>query len=306
MDPYTHRYKEGPFTYTWQRNGELIQEPGHATDLITNEAIQWISKQTQPWFCYLPYTAVHTPIRAPEEWIDRYWGNRYDPDPVRDRSFKTYAAYTSHMDYNIGRLIETLKCLDLLDNTIIVFASDNGAVTYNPREDTAQYPGRHEDMPRTGSNYPLRGHKGQLYDGGIRTPAIISWPAKLRPRKFDQPIHIADWMPTFAALLGFTPSFDPQWDGVNILPVLLEQEEQVPERIFYWNLLHQNFAVRCGDWKLIFNSSNPLSSELFNMKEDPLEERNRAARHPDIVSRLTEVIENQHKMDNVAVRKDVK
>ena len=303
IDPYTHRYKEGPYTYTWHRNGELVEEQGHATDLITQEAINWITSQKNPWFCYVPYTAVHVPIQAPEEWIDRYWGNRYDVDPARDRSFKIYAAYTSHMDYCIGKLIETLKCIDQLDNTIIVFASDNGAVITNPKDDVAKYPGRHEDTPRLGSNYPLRGGKAQLYEGGIRTPAILSWRGKVKPFKLEHPISIVDWMPTFAALLECMPPKDPKWDGINILPLLFEGNKQdisvQSERLFYWNLTYDRFAVRYGDWKLIVDKREGHEmKELFNLKEDPYEQRNQASRYPEIVSHLEKIIEEQHRLDD--------
>lgn len=153
VDPYTHLYKRGPYSKTWHRNGELISQEGHATDLITNEAINWIKGKEEPWFCYVPFTAVHLPIRAPEKWIDKYSDKKYDSDHERDRSFKVYAAYTSHMDYCVGKFIETLKLMDSLDETIVIFASDNGATTKNADIDTAKYPGRYDDMPRTGSNY---------------------------------------------------------------------------------------------------------------------------------------------------------
>jgi len=185
VDPYTHRYKSGPFSHTWHRNGELIKEEGHATDLITAEVISWLKSrdQGQPWFCYLPYTAVHTPIQAPEKWQNKYWLKNYDIDSARDSSFKSYAAYVSHLDSAVGEIVESLKCLSQLENTIIVFTSDNGAVTYNPSRDTIKYPGKYYDTPRLGSNYPLRGHKAQLYEGGIRTPAAVFWQHQLQPTK---------------------------------------------------------------------------------------------------------------------------
>ncbi|MCD6334089.1 MAG: sulfatase-like hydrolase/transferase [Candidatus Latescibacteria bacterium] len=306
VDPYTHRYKRGPYSHTWHRNGELISERGHATDLITDEAIGWIEERQKPWFCYVPFTAVHTPIRAPEAWIDRYSDRTYDVDPVRNKSFKVYAAYASHMDYCVGRLIETLKCLDQSENTIVIFTSDNGAVTTNPSHDTALYPGRHDDMPRTGSNYPLRGHKAQLYEGGIRTPAAISWLGRLQPSKLQQPVHIVDWMPTFAALLNCRPAVDPQWDGMNILPLISGEAQQPPERVLYWNLTHNRFALRHGKWKLICRERDEnKETELFNIGADPLEERNVAARYPDVVERLLELICEQRKLDDTSKREDV-
>ena len=306
IDPYTHRYKRGPYTFTWHRNGTLIEERGHATDLITREALDWLQEQENPWFCYIPYTAVHIPVRAPEEWVDHYSTAQYDADSDRDRSFKTYAAYTSHMDYCIGKLMEFLKCSDQTDNTIVVFASDNGAVTINPKQDIAKYPGRHDDTPRLGSNYPLRGHKAQLYEGGIRTPGIVSWPGRLKPFKLEEPINIVDWMPTFAALLDCPVPEDPKWDGVNILPLLLKDKEkgneEYPQRLFYWDLTHDRFALRQGDWKLIVHREG---QELFNLREDPLEEHNQVSNFPKIAEQLMAKIKEQHSLDDMAERSDI-
>lgn len=306
IDSYTHRYKRGSYSRTWHRNNKLIEEKGHATDLITNEAVRWIEERREPWFCYVPFTAVHTPIRAPEEWIDRYSGKKYDEDPARDRSFKVYAAYASQMDYCVGQLIETLKRLDQIENTIVIFASDNGAVTIYPSSDVALYPGRHEDMPRTGSNYPLKGHKAQLYEGGIRTPAAISWPAGLKRLKLKQPIQIVDWMPTFAAILDCKPEADPQWDGINILPLISGEKDKSEKRIFYWNLTHDRFALRKEGWKLIFREREEEPKiELYNIDKDPLEKNNLASKHPEIVKELREEIEKQRKFDDISKRSDV-
>jgi arylsulfatase A-like enzyme len=304
VDPYTHRYKRGPYTHTWHRNKELITEYGHATDLITNEAIDWIRDQSGSWFCYVPYTAVHTPIKAPEQWVNRYWDQTYDEDPARDCSFKMYAAYASHMDDAIGRLIETLKCIDQLDNTIVVIASDNGAQSTNPSQDTAQYPGRHEDMPRLGSNSPLRGNKAQMYEGGIRTPAVISWPGRLKPNKLEWPIHIADWMPTFAFILESNPDIDPKWDGRNIMPLITGESQTAPARKLYWNLRNDWFAIRSGDWKLsLYKSKQEV--ELFNIKDDPLEQRDVVTDYPEIAEQLARIIDEEHKSDDDSKRNDV-
>jgi len=307
VDPYNHHYKRGVHSSTWHRDGQVYDrlERGHVTDLLTDEAIRWLNAQEGPWFCYMPYTAVHTPIRAPESWIDRYWFEGMDPDPHRDRSLKEYAAYTAHLDHAIGRLIETLKCMDQIHNTIVVFVSDNGASTASVAEDTNLYPGWHEDMPRRGSNYPLRGTKATVYEGGIRTPAAVMWQSRWAPRRLAEPLHIVDWMPTFAALLGIAPRTDPRWDGANILPLLEGQVGALPERPLYWNLTHSRFAVRQGGWKLIRNQRDwGVETELIQIAEDPLEERNVAAQHPEIVARLEQVLAEQHALDDTARRPD--
>lgn len=306
VDPYRHNYKRGPYSNTWHRNGQLEPVRGHATDLITDEAIRWLEAQKGPWFCYVPYTAVHTPIRAPESWIDHYWYGHFDYDKERDRSFKEYAAYTSHLDHAIGRLVETLKCLDQIDNTIVVFVSDNGASTKSVSADTNLYPGWHEDMPRRGSNEPLRGTKAQVYEGGIRTPAAVMWQSVWSPRKLTAPMHIVDWMPTLAAALGCEMPMDPMWDGVNVWPLLTSESSVALDRVLYWNLVHQRFAVRVGDWKLIRGQREGLAEpELYNIAADPLEEKDVAARNPEIVERLLAVMEEQHRLDDRSRRADV-
>ncbi|TDO95154.1 arylsulfatase A-like enzyme [Halanaerobium saccharolyticum] len=305
VDPYTHRYKSGPYSHTWHRNGELIEEKGHATDLITAEVISWIKSrdEDQPWFCYLPYTAVHTPIRAPEKWQNKYWLRNYDIDPARDSSFKSYAAYVSHLDSAVGKIVESLKHLSLLENTIIVFTSDNGAVTYNPSQDTIKYPGKYYDTPRLGSNYPLRGHKAQLYEGGIRTPAAIFWQHQLQPTKIETPLYIADWLPTFVSLLDLDYNEEEKWDGIDISSLLFASQMKLEERSIYWNLKEEEYAYRQGKWKLILDQNK--NRELYNLDADPEEEQNLASNHPEIVDNLFQKILSEQKQDNRSVRSDI-
>lgn len=302
VDPYTHLYKEGQYSKTWHRNGEFIDEYGHVSDLIINEAQDWISNQSTPWFCYVPFTAVHTPINAPENWISKYWLEKFDADADRDRSYKIYAAYTSHMDHCVGQLVEKLKILNQLDNTIIIFASDNGASTKNGFQDTALYPGRHDDMPRTGSNYPLHGNKAQVFEGGIRTPACISWAGKLKPRKHNLPIHIADWLPTFASILDHDLGNEISLDGQDISSIIFDDVDTDYQRTLYWNLNHSRFAVRKGDWKLIVREDETY---LFDIKNDPLEERNQVINHPEIVESLKTTLAQLHQNDDCYKRSDV-
>ena len=303
VDPYNHRYKSGPYSVTWHRNGELVEERGHVTDLIAREAIQWIEAQTGPWFCYVPFTAVHTPIKAPQHWIDRYSDRRYDSDDDRDRSFKTYAAYASQMDHAIGQLVETLARTCQRENTIIIFSSDNGAIPSNPIHDTDKYPGRHEEMPRLGSNLPLRGKKSQLYEGGIRTPSLINWPFRLPRGKCFHPLHMTDWMPTLTHLVGYTPSTDPQWDGQNIWPLLAGDQHLPDERSIFWNFRGSSFGMRTGPWKLICEEGQaPEETELFHIGSDPFETTNVASEQPDRVYRMLEQIADARKRDDSSKR----
>ena len=105
VGPYDHRYKQGPHTYTWHRDGELLDEDGHVTDLIGQEAVGWISEKQQPWFYYVPFTAVHIPVQAPQEYIGLYGGETFYDDPEKEEAFKRYAAYATQMDDWIGRML---------------------------------------------------------------------------------------------------------------------------------------------------------------------------------------------------------
>ena len=306
VDPYSHRYKSGPHSVTWHRNGELVEERGHVTDLIAREAVAWIESRKNPWFCYVPFTAVHTPVKAPQAWIDTYCDRPYDSDPNRDRSFKIYAAYASQMDAAIGQFVEALARTGQRENTLIVFTSDNGSIPNDPLHDTDKYPGRHEEMPRLGSNLPLRGQKAQMYEGGIRTPSLINWPGVLTPRKLTHPLHMVDWMPTLTGRLGYTPETDPQWDGVDIWPLLAEEAYRIERKPIFWNFRGNVFGLREGDWKLITDAEmRPEGSELFHIGADPYETRDVAADNPERVHRLLETIAQERKLDDSSKRSDV-
>ncbi len=307
VDPYNHRYKRGEFSVTWHRDGKLVEERGHVTDLIMREATQWIESRDRPWFCYVPFTAVHVPVKPTQEWLSRYYREHFDDDYLKDLSFKKYAAYTSHMDYAIGQLLEALERSCQRENTIIVFSSDNGAINDCPIHSTDKYPGWQEAYPRLGSNLPYRGVKAQLYEGGIRTPTIINWRGKLDSGKMDHPVQVVDWMPTFTKLVGAKPKEDPQYDGMDIWPLITGQENNPEDRRLFWNFRGDAvLGMRHGDWKLISQEENGKRKvELFNIAEDPYEKRELAADHPDIVRELSSRIQEERQLDGTSARSDV-
>ena len=305
VDPYNHRYKKEyeQWTHTWHRNEELVKETGHVTDLIAAEACAWIETNPEPWFCYVPFTAVHVPVKAPQRWLNTYQGETFDADEAKDRSFKRYAAYASQMDDAVGRLIETVTELNQLENTIVVFSSDNGAI-YDTLHKSDNYPGFQTENPRLGTNLPLRGQKAQLYEGGIRTPTVMMWPGIISPRKERAVMHSVDWMPTFAGLCGYQPPSDPQWDGIDMWPVL-SGERRGGDRSLFWNFRGREFGARIGDWKLITDATmSPEGSELYNIAEDPYEVSELSARHPTKMRELLGALAEDRKKDGRSKRPD--
>jgi arylsulfatase A-like enzyme len=290
---YNHRYKKGPYTYTWHRNDKLIEEQGHSTDLITREAIRWIEDKRQPFFIYVAYTAVHVPVEVPPEYLKQYEGKKFDDDPLKDDSFKRYAAYTTHMDDEIGNIVRALEKTGQRKNTIIIFASDNGAIhAWKPRN---LYPGTYKACPLLGSNLPLRGLKAQPYEGGIRVPALINWPARLKPGKISQPMHIVDWMPTLTNLAGYKSPDDLKWDGRDIWPIITGKSTGSKARILYWKFTRGS-AIRKGDWKLVVKGKDQ-KNELYDLAVDPYEQHDLAEKHPEKAAELMYLFTEEEKRD---------
>ena len=170
------------------------------------------------------------------------------------------------------------------DNTLIIFTSDNGA-TPTARNDDPAYPGTYPAGPAGGTNLPLRGKKTELWEGGIRVPALVNWPGKLKPGKFTAPLHAADWMPTLCALANWKPPGDLQWDGRNVWPWLSGATPPSPRALYWAGTGFRTRAVRDGDWKLIVQRQD-AKAELFNLANDPYETTDLAAKEPARVETL--------------------
>lgn len=288
-DPWTHQYRPGPYASTWHRNQKFIDEEGNATELIAREALGWIRAQREPWLIYVPFTAVHIPIDAPEKYKAIYAEKHFYDDPKKDESFKRYAAYTSQLDAKIGEFVAALEETGQRDNTLILFTSDNGGKLKggNP------YIGDVPPAPVAGDNSPLRGHKAQLYEGGIRVPAFVNWPGHLKPRKVTAPIHVSDWMPTLTRLVGHKPAEDLKWDGRDVWPLVTGEVTRPEPRTIYWAYGKKN-ALRHGDWKLIVRGGR---RELYNLADDPHEKRNLADERPELVAELQKKLRAAQKED---------
>jgi arylsulfatase A-like enzyme len=288
---YTHVYKTGEFAQTWHRNGKLIEEEGHVTDLLTKEAVQFIEKKRSgPFFLYVPYTAVHLPIDEPKEWLDLY---AKEPD----LGVRQYGACVSHLDDGVGKIVAALDRAGARENTIVLFISDNGGSTDTQNNDP-QYAGTHPTFRIPAKNGTLRGKKGTVYEGGIRTPGIVSWPGKLKPRDEHSPIHVADWFPTLAGPAGYKPKGDLKWDGQDRWPVLTGAAKPEP-RVLYWLGPGGNsLALRKGDLVLIRQNKKP--DELYDLAADPDQKTDLAAKRPETVAELAELLKKVSERDNDA------
>ena len=281
VGPWVHRYKVGPYSHTWHRDDVLLEEPGHVTDLITSDAIGWLnSRGKEPFFLYVPFTAVHLPIKEPQEWLDRV------PAAITGEVPRQYAACIMHLDDAVGRILAALDAAGQRDSTLVVFTSDNGG-NQSENNDTKYPDDVYPSGKLPGRNLPLRGQKGQLYEGGIRVPTVVQWPGHLPAAKRDSPVHIADWMPTFCALAGYQPDHDLRWDGQNIWPVLQGEQPVAPRTLYWAGTGFRTRAVREGNWKLIVQGDGPeAKAELFDLATDPGEAQDLATVHPDRVQQL--------------------
>jgi arylsulfatase A-like enzyme len=298
ISPWNHRYKKGPYSITWHRNEELIEEQGHVTDLLTDEAVHWIeSRGTSPFFLYVPYTAVHLPIKEPAEWLERA------PKSITPDVPRHYAACVMHLDDAVGRIITALENAGVRDETLLVFTSDNGGSTVENND--LKYPDDNCPNGRlTGNNHPLRGRKGDVYEGGTRVPTIVSWPARIKSGQVDSPLQITDWMPTLCSLAGYHSERDLNWDGANITELLIDRSP-LPDRPLYtagprW----RSSSLRYGDWKLIVHGEGENRKlELFNIASDPNESSDLAKREPKRVEEMLTRIERAAERDSDSLAK---
>lgn len=272
----------------WQRDGTFLKEDGYFTTLIGNEAVDIIESHdtANPLLLYVASLAPHAPYQAPEEDIAAY------NDLAGDIHRQTYAAMITDLDKLVGRIVDALKQKKMLDNTLIIFSSDNGGATSALFATGARSPEEREESGGVGleqktpaSNAPFRGGKGSLYEGGVRVPTIFYWPAKLKPGVVNEPLSMVDVMPTVLALAGGEGSPDHPFDGKDIWPTLAQGEPSPHEDVLI-NVEAFRGAIRKGNWKLVKIALLPGKTELFDLSKDPGEEHNVADQNPDIVADL--------------------
>ena len=232
---------------------------GYLTTRLTEEAVDFIDREkSDPFFLYLAYNAVHAPAQAPQKDIDRY--RKMFPGLTEKRAI--LMAMLEHLDLGIGAVVKKLKDEKLWDNTLLFFLTDNGGA-----------------KAMEANNGILNGFKGSLYEGGIRTPWVVSWPAKFKGgRKISTPVVSLDILPTTLDALGVAETRNTPFDGKSLLPLLMGETKTL-DRILYWNsgLPKGEWAVRDGDWKAHGFKDR---YQLFNLAKDPSEKNDAAAKHP--------------------------
>ena len=272
----------------WQRDAKFLKEDGYFTTLIGNEAVNIIETHdtSKPLFLYVASLAPHAPYQAPKQDIDAY------KNAAGDVHRHTYAAMITDLDTQVGRIVAALKQKNMLDNTLIMFSSDNGGATSalfatgaRSPEERGESGGVELGAKTPASNGDLRGGKGSLHEGGVRVPTIFYWPAKLKPRIVNEPSGMVDVMPTVLALAGARGSPDHPFDGKDIWPTLAENQLSPHEDILI-NVEAFRGAIRKGNWKLVQIALLPGKIELFDLSKDPGEQNNVAAQFPEIANDL--------------------
>ena len=294
LDYYTHDRLN---KLDWYRNGEPLKEEGYTTHLITAEACKVIAttERAKPLFLYVPFNGVHSPFQVPDSYLKPYGalkGNR-----------QKLAGMLAAVDEAIGKIEAALKEAGRLENTLIVFSSDNGG-------------------PPPGDNTPLRDFKGTIFEGGTRAAAFAAWPGRIpADKRVTQPMHMVDWYPTLIKLAGGTLEQKLPIDGLDVWPMLTKDAPSPHDAILSVSTQGPSrAAVRMGDWKLIVSGNAAADGDeddngaakakkkgktgagkyepvaLYNLIVDPSETRNLAGAQPDRVksmrTRLAELLKD--------------
>jgi len=267
MDDYTLKRRHD-INYM-RKNEEIIDPPGHATDIFTDWAVEYVKEQAkdeQPFFLYLAYNAPHFPVQPKEDWLAKV--KQREPGLSEKRA--KLVAFIEHLDDGMGQVVNALKESGQYDNTIIVFSSDNGGL-----------------LRDAANNGPLRDGKQSVYEGGLKVPTVISWPGKIEAGSYTEYKALSmDLYPTLIEIAG--GSLDHKVEGVSFADVLMARNFTAKNRPLFFSRREGGRtyggltiqAVQLGDWKLLQNS--PFApQELYNLAEDPKEEHNLIELEPE-------------------------
>ena len=276
MDNYwTHRRHGNNYM---RRNETEIHPEGHATDLFTRwsiDALKARAAEKRPFFQFLAYNAPHFPIQPPPEWHQRVKDREKDISEKRAKN----VAFVEHLDDGIGKVLKALDELGLANNTIVAFTSDNGG-----------------KLSYGASNGPLRSDKTHVYEGGIKVPTCFRWPGRIKARQTTDFVALTmDMLPTLADICGVP--IKHKIDGRSFKQVLLKgTQKPFPQPVFFmWLQKGTKEAMRHGDWKVVRDKPG-TPFELYNLKDDPYEERDLASKQPERLQKMIKVLE-QHMAD---------
>jgi len=259
-----HSHVDGAGVADWWDNLEKIEEQGYVTDLVNRHAVDFIEKhKDQPFLLYVAHEAPHFPYQGRDDQADRFPGAKpgedFDAWGSRPDRKAAYREMIEAMDEGVGWIVDKLRELDLEQDTLIIFCSDNGAMT------------------KYGSNGSLRGQKGQLFEGGHRVPAMAAWPGHIPPgTTTNETVLSMDLLPTCLALADGDATPPEPLDGIDISPALLRQEP-LPERDLYWRY-NQWSTIRRGRWKYVREDETEM---LFDLASDLNETTDLATTHPE-------------------------
>jgi arylsulfatase A-like enzyme len=273
----------------WRDWTEIFEDGQYSTELFAREAAQFVrDNRSNPFFLYVPFNGVHYPMHAPRKYVD------YFPDLEPER--RTYAAMVSAVDDGVGLLMRTLRELHLTENTLVMFAADNGAIR-DPRAGLNQQPAK------AGDNGPFRGNKFSVFDGGMHVPMVMSWPGVIpKGKALSQVGNHVDLLSTVCRAADIPVPADRAMDGFDALPMAVSGAATRHDAIF-WSSQGQ-LAVRRGSWKPgaareVFDGTpkgaQPLDGEdalfLSNLDEDPGESKNLRHQNPAMVDELLTMAE---------------
>ncbi len=288
----------------FQVNGRSLEGEGYETYLLADEASRWIRQrdQSKPFFLYMPFIAPHTPLEAPDELKQKYADLKDRRGKARSKNTDQtrlinklmlqpsarplYAAVVDAMDQAIGRVLQTLDEQGIADNTIVLFFSDNGGAAY-----------------ATGGadNAPLRGGKGEVFEGGIRVVSLLRWPQRLKAgQTMNSTMTVMDVFPTLAEAAGIAPRNQRDFDGRSLWPAIAEGKAMARDELVFFaseTPIRGRFNLTAFDdeWKLVQEVEQGLLSAtvtnyLFRIQDDPYEYHNLAAKHPEVVARMAKAI----------------
>ena len=266
LDYFTHERDGG---LDWHRDDRALREEGYTTRLIGEDAARYVRATAgkKPFFLYVPFNAVHTPLQVPDEYAKPY------PDLKPNR--RTYAGMLAAMDEAVGRIVAAVDAAGVRENTLFVFSSDNGGPNPGNLTDNGKY----------------RAGKGTLYEGGVRVAAFATWDGHIKPgTTVTEPLHVVDWYPTLLKLAGAAEAQPLPVDGRDLWPTLTAGKPSPHEAILI-NTTPDSGAVRVGDWKLVVHRrKTKTTTELFDLHADPSEKTDAADRYPDRVEELRKTL----------------